>query len=102
MSKFRFFFPYTKLLETLTDKKENLVQEIKRITEDRDRGKGYSPTRQSAKYVESTDLILALCCAYNFMEDLEKCLVVNVFVLNSMIYYKISRGSICRWKRQVF
>ena len=26
-----------------------LVQEIKRITEDRDRGKGYSPTRQSAK-----------------------------------------------------
>jgi hypothetical protein len=37
-----------------------------------------------------------------FIEDLEKCLVVNVFVLNSMIYYKISRGSICRWKRQVF
>ncbi len=31
-----------------TDKKENLVQEIKRITEDRDRGKGYSPTRQCA------------------------------------------------------
>jgi len=29
-------------------KKENLVQEIKRITEDRDRGKGYSHTRQSA------------------------------------------------------
>ena len=42
-------------------KKENLVQEIKRITEDRDRGKGYSPTRQSAKYVESTDPIFWHC-----------------------------------------
>ena len=49
-------------------KKENLVQEIKRITEDRDQGKGYSPTRQSAKYVESTDLIF-WHCAYNVMED---------------------------------
>jgi hypothetical protein len=29
-------------------KKENLVQEIKRVTEDRDRSKGYSPARQSA------------------------------------------------------